>query len=480
MAESLDERTRATLAAYLREVKSLPNESAKRQRFAALLGELFPGQKILNQFARGIEKLIRIEVAGATRRGYADAYYGNAVIEFENSLERTLADAEDQLREYASGLWNEHHGGRALLAIASDGVTWKMYAPRVAGSAKPGAPLEPSDVALEPLRELLVTEATLGEFWMWLNQVLFRPQQVPARAEWFQHDFGSGSFCYRDALEALNGAWLAVRQHPEAKLAFETWQRYLTVTYGKLPDDEGDRLQTLFLKHTYLCSLARLLVWAALSKGHVEGSLRRVAADVLSGQYFESVGLANLVEDDFFHWIRRKEAANALAGTWERVLGLVLDYDLSHLGEDVLKGVYQQLVDPVDRHDLGEYYTPDWLCERIADQLLPGSGFATVLDPSCGSGGFLRAAIAHFRTANPQAKGDAALRKILESVQGIDIHPVAVTISRATYVLALGPLAKAPKRPIQIPVYLADSLFLPNEVEATLLSKLRGIEISYG
>lgn len=64
MPDTLDEHTRAALGAYLREVKGLPNESAKRQRFSALLGELFPGQKILNQFFRGVEKLIRIESAG--------------------------------------------------------------------------------------------------------------------------------------------------------------------------------------------------------------------------------------------------------------------------------------------------------------------------------------------------------------------------------------------------------------------------------
>lgn len=65
-------------------------------------------------------------------------------------------------------------------------------------------------------------------------------------------------------------------------------------------------------------------------------------------------------------------------------------------------------------------------------------------------------------------------------MNGIDIHPVAVTISRATYVLALGPLVRAARKPIQIPVYLADSLFLPREVEEDLFDKLKGIEVTYG
>jgi hypothetical protein len=59
-----------------------------------------------------------------------------------------------------------------------------------------------------------------------------------------------------------------------------------------------------------------------------------------------------------------------------------------------------------------------------------------------------------------------------------------VTISRATYVLALGKLINSARKPIQIPVYLADSLFLPREVEENLdqlkLEQTGGVEISYG
>src|SRR6185437_10744818 len=62
----------------------------------------------------------------------------------------------------------------------------------------------------------------------------------------------------------------------------------------------------------------------------------------------------------------------------------------------------------------------------------------------------------------------------------IDIHPAAVTIARATYVLALGDLVKAASKPIQIPIYLADSLFLPREVEEDLRDRLSDIEISFG
>jgi type I restriction-modification system DNA methylase subunit len=163
-----------------------------------------------------------------------------------------------------------------------------------------------------------------------------------------------------------------------------------------------------------------------------------VAKDVFSGRYFQSKRLANLVDDDFFHWLRNAEAEEILAPTWERILSHLTEYDLSQVSEDVLKGVYQQLIDPKDRHDLGEYYTPDWLCERMVAELLPKHGYKAVLDPSCGSGSFLRATVTHFLQHNPEGTDNERLKSILGHVQGIDIHPVAVTIARATYVLALG------------------------------------------
>jgi type I restriction-modification system DNA methylase subunit len=490
MPETLEPKTREILRKYLRDVRNLGNESARRQRFAALIAELFPGTYAVTEFARGVEKLIRIKAASGEKRGYADAYYGNAIVEFEKSLKATLHEAEEQLREYVSGSWPkpEENAG-SMLAIASDGVQWRIYRPKLLQGA--GRQPLPEHLELDLLRDFKLSEETLGDFWLWLTSILFRPQQIEPTAQRFQLDFGSWSPLYRQGMVALKKAWSKVSGEPEASVAFDTWQKYLTVTYGNLSESptptkelesgvEISELEDLFLRHTYLSSIARLLIWAALSQGKFKESLREVAREVLSGRYFHSKRLANLVDDDFFHWVRRREAEEALASTWERILSHLLEYDLAHLNQDVLKGVYQQLIDPKDRHDLGEYYTPDWLCERIVSELLPSQGYPAVLDPSCGSGSFLRATIAHFLAHNESGTDLEKLRAILASVNGIDIHPVAVTISRATYVLALGTLVRAARKPIQIPVYLADSLFLPHEVEEDLYNKLTGIEISYG
>jgi type I restriction-modification system DNA methylase subunit len=486
MSDALEPKVRETLRSYLKEVKTLPNESAKRSRFAALIGELFPGTIAVTEYSRGVEKLIRISRPEGQKKGFADAYYGNAIIEFEKSLSATLAEAEDQLREYVAGTWQKDKTPRSLLAVASDGINWKLYRPVLTAGEKP----TPETVTLDELREYKVSEETLAVFWRWLTSFLFRDQQIEPTAERFKNDFGV-SLLYGDSMAALKRAWGRVSGGSEAKLAFDTWQRYLTVTYGRLTEDTTatrdketaqaiSELENLFLRHTYLASIARLLIWAALSQGKSTDDLGKVAKDVLSGRYFQSKRLANLVDDDFFHWIRNPDPEKILEGTWQRILSHLTEYDLSQVREDVLKGVYQELIDPKDRHDLGEYYTPDWLCERIVNELLPKHGYKSVLDPSCGSGSFLRASVTHYLKHNTEGTENDRLRQVLSNVQGIDIHPVAVTISRATYVLALGKLISAARKPIQIPVYMADSLFLPREVEQNLYEKLTGVEITFG
>lgn len=471
----MDEITHRRLQEYLAVVRNLPNESAKTHRFMGLLGELFPGSSAVARISEGTEKTVRVDLGKRTKTGRIDAYYGNAIIEFERSLRATESVALKQLREYAAGVWKTAKGSaRPLLCIASDGIVWKVFRPRVRRGA--AGKLLPSDIGLEVMREIMLSEETLPDFWIWLTSLLFRDTEVEPTAERFCVDFGAQSPAFADAMDALRQAWGRVGSQSEARLAFKTWKNYLTVTYGGL----GKQLEPLFLKHTYLASVARLLVWSALSRGKVEATLRETAAAVLSGEYFRCERIENMVEDDFFQWVRRPMAEKILAPVWEKILDQLLTYNLRKVGQDVLKGVYQELVDPEDRHDLGEYYTPEWLCEQIVAELLPKSGFPSVLDPTCGSGSFLRAAIGHILQGNPGGGDAMRLRNILDGVVGIDIHPLAVTIAKVTYLLAVRDLVRATKRPIQVPVYLADSLFLPSEVRQFSLGASPTYEIKFG
>ena len=127
----------------------------------------------------------------------------------------------------------------------------------------------------------------------------------------------------------------------------------------------------------------------------------------------------------------------------------------------MLKGLYESLIDPEDRHDLGEYYTPDWLAARMCREAIDRPLEQRVLDPACGSGAFLFHALRRLLAAAETEGLDtrAALQRCLDKVIGIDVHPVAVQIARVTYLLALGDRLRDPNRPeLAIPVYLGDAL----------------------
>lgn len=471
---SLTESTLAALRRYTAEIAKVEGEAQKVGRFIALLAEVF-GEEATRRYVNGMEHGVRVNVAGTSRRRAADAFSGNAVIEFERSLKRSQKTAEAQLREQCAGVWNAEgkQGGqyRSLLAVATDGLVWMSYNPVARDGAK--GQLSADDVALEPVRTITLTRDNPHVFWFWLTGWLLREGNIEPSADRFRLDFGTETPTFHLTMKSLRAAWEKYRDQQHGKLSIDTWARYLTITYGFLGKTKKDKfevtpeIEDLFLKHTYLACIARLLVWAALTKGRGKDPKADAgtAASVLTGRAFETLGVRNMVEDDFFHWIHRPGPAEVLMPSWEALIEQLRTYDLTRIDQDILKGVYQDLVDPKDRHELGEYYTPEWLCEKVTDATLPPTGFHSVLDPSCGSGSFLRAAIAHMLAANPKADPELALEKIIGGVAGIDIHPLAVTIARATYLLAIQKLLK-PGTPVQVPVYMADALFVPREVGA--------------
>ncbi len=132
---------------------------------------------------------------------------------------------------------------------------------------------------------------------------------------------------------------------------------------------------------------------------------------------------------------------------------------------DLLKKLYQQLFPKTVRHDLGEYYTPDWLAELVIERVgYDGDPNKRVLDPACGSGTFLVMAINKVReyADKDMIPKHELLPKILNNIVGFDLNPLAVMAARTNYLLALRELLKLGGE-IEIPVYLCDSIMTPAE-----------------
>ncbi|MBI4233421.1 MAG: SAM-dependent DNA methyltransferase [Chloroflexi bacterium] len=247
-------------------------------------------------------------------------------------------------------------------------------------------------------------------------------------------------------------------------MKYGLWDRYLAIVYG---DRVGD--EELFLKHTYLATLAKLVALHYLLPS-ISLSSDEEVRDFLAGDTFLKQDIANFVEEDFFTWfLDNKDQGAGLRGQGlalvRHLLRSLAAYDFSQVSEDTLKGLYEVLVDPPARHDLGEYYTPDWLAHYILQEelKLQEDPRASLLDPACGSGTFLFLAVRLAREALAWWGVDPAeaLLHITQNIVGMDVQPLAVTIARTNYLLALGDLLKGARPQVNIPVYLADALRLP-------------------
>jgi type I restriction-modification system DNA methylase subunit len=112
---------------------------------------------------------------------------------------------------------------------------------------------------------------------------------------------------------------------------------------------------------------------------------------------------------------------------------------------DLLKKLYQLLFPKTVRHDLGEYYTPDWLADLVINEVgYDGNPDIRVLDPACGSGTFLVMAINRVReyAEKHMIPKHELLPKILNNIVGFDLNPLAVMAARTNYLLALRELLK--------------------------------------
>lgn len=117
------------------------------------------------------------------------------------------------------------------------------------------------------------------------------------------------------------------------------------------------------------------------------------------------------------------------------------------------------------RSSLGEFYTPYWLAERVLESATPHGNWRAI-DPCCGSGTFVVAAIAKVRgECRARVLNDRdTLKEILSRVAAIDLNPLGVLTTRINYFIHISALLGKVKSPLVIPVYLGDAAAIPEHV----------------
>ncbi len=243
--------------------------------------------------------------------------------------------------------------------------------------------------------------------------------------------------------------------------------------------------EILFSVHTFYALFMKLLAAETLSFTYKRPSLIKTLTSASKlklkmeleklerGGIWKEMGIQNFLEGDLFSWyleVWNDEIAEAV----HDVAAKLDDYDPTTLSvepeesRDLLKKLYQQLFPKSLRHDLGEYYTPDWLAQLVLDEVgYDGDPDKRVLDPACGSGTFLVMAINRVRKWHKDHRFDCGFsdtelaQKIFSNIIGFDLNPLAVIAARTNFLIANLDLVRFMGDNIQIPVYMCDSIMTP-------------------
>jgi len=423
--------------------------------------------------------------------GRKDALYGHVILEYKSpgklDSKTEFRKAKEQVREYIQKQCEDERDYSKYFGVIIDGHKISFVRFR---SGRWEEQEEPLSVNKETVRTLL--RAIRG-----LRLKIIDPVTLVT-------DFGPGELS-KKVIELLYDS-LRKPDSKRTQMLFEDWKRVFSqvcayspdklsalIEYYGLKQKSIDIEKLMFCIHTYYTLLMKLITSEVISYfnpmfgsflDRIEtayhtrlADMKKELEDLEEGGIIAELGVRNLLEADYFAWYLdewNKEIADVVITIVEQLK----EYDpgTSELYpervKDLFKRLYQNLVPRKVRHDLGEYFTPDWLADLVLDEVgYDGNPEKRLLDPACGSGTFLVLAISRVKAwAEKEFYPDKKelLRRITGNVIGVDLNPLAVLAAKANYILALGELNRLlPGLNIDIPVYLADSILVSRKQSLT-------------
>ena len=284
------------------------------------------------------------------RIGTAGGFNPNA--EYVQQLDDYLEQSEEQ--------------GRVRMGILTDGKRWLLRWPN-AGPVRTALPyaftLEDAD------RWIILFE------WLRDHALSAERDKQPSRSAIAQH-FGSTAPTYERDIAALKSLY---EQHADSgtiRVKRQLWENLLTAALGEIARSSA-QLDDLFVRHTYLSAVIGMVVQASFG-----GDIRHLAendpADLLLGRDFRSkTGLQGVVESDFFAWPTEVGGLPLLRTLARRIAR----FKWQEAPNDVASILYETVIPPDERRQLGEYYTPVWLARAIVREVVTDPLEQYVLEP---------------------------------------------------------------------------------------------------
>ena len=391
---------------------------------------------------------------GVGNPGRMDLYVHNTCIEFKTNILRGGAPDPEyvaQLDGYLKHLLKAGSGVRN--GILTDGVHYFLR--RV---GEEDLPLQKHET-----RSIFERAEQAPRLREYLHSIISAPaDNVSPTAENLERHFGNNSDAFLAGNLLLKEAYEAHRDDPTVAVKRRLWQDLLQVALGKDAATAGDESDWLFIRHTYITSLV-----AVIMQQRLLGDVARYAAErpdaLLKGQILaEQSDLHGVIDADLFTWPTEVGETTYLL----EIARVVEQFDWTQNATEVAPTLYENVITQEERKRLGEYYTPRWLAKEITETVVDAPLSQRVLDPSCGSGTFIETTVEHILNHSGELSRTETLKKLQENVVGIDIHPVAVQLAKATWVMAAADTISAARAEgtstgaVSAPIYLGDSMQL--------------------
>jgi type I restriction enzyme M protein len=218
---------------------------------------------------------------------------------------------------------------------------------------------------------------------------------------------------------------------------FETCHNHIYANDGHLKDQVfNEMLKILFIKlideKDYTSQIAKFGITEEEYDEIIEGKRNEFEKRI-----YTLLDLAKAKHKDIFS---SDEKINLKLTTLAFVVGQLQNYDLSHSSRDIKGLAFQKFVYAHQRGDRGEFFTPDPIIELAVKIINPNLN-QIILDPACGTGGFLVASMKHVENSLKNVIKDpidfekARTNFALKNLIGIDFNPALVRVSKMRMIL---------------------------------------------
>lgn len=468
------------------ESKAAPNEATVESAFERILYAVL--RDIGLAFAP--QKEIPIKTRRHTARGRTDSRIGALIIEYKQpSTLRSKTDqvsAIDQLTNYAEALaaelGNEVVGylteGTKILEVRAGGTNGTAVGAFATLDARHLERMVRSIISLE--KSALTAPNLIRDFCGTASDGI-----VFEVARKLNH-----ILAYKATLktEMLRTEWEALfrlaHEDQSQQRRIQDRRAVLSDIFGVKISEPTMEYRALFSLHTAYAIILKMIAYRVVSdvkfgavlqdyKSLTTAShdvMRAFVATLEDGELFRQIGILNLLEGDFFSWYAdENQWDDTISDAMREILTTLARYEdtrtifESSSAVDLFRSLYEATVPQVVRASLGEFYTPYWLADHVLEASQP-SGEWSALDPCCGSGTFIIAAIARLRAEAGDLSGKQLAASILRRVAGIDLNPLAVLTSRIHFFIHIADLLDDFDDEIAIPVYLGDASNIPTRV----------------